>query len=836
MLARYLLLTLAILFFRDGLFAQEIKISVSGKPLNQVLIEIRDKYKVQLSFDDSELSKYKITATGQFSGIDNLLAHLLSKLPLEYEKISGIYVISPKRTAIAEKTEKPKIHHISGRIIEYGSGELLPYTQLQINSFSTLCDQNGFFSYSSASDSVFKIKVMHLGYFVKDTILYRSRGDINIYLTPSDQFISEITVNENLFKNFYQVGNEPATIKLNHKISSYLPGSSDNSVFNLLRLQPGILAAGEQSEDVLIWGSYAGQSRTFFDGITIFGLKNFNDNISTINPLLTKNIQVKKAAYDAGWGDCVGGIVDISGKEGNTRNLKLNTGINNFTINGLLEIPVMQKSSLQLAYRQTYYNLYKNGLNLFPRTEAENLPIVADIPIFPDYGFRDFNIKYSLKTKHNLFYINFLNGKDQFNYFISQNRQYRNIDKTTREENVRQGIAVFYDFRINHKTNSVITLSKSSLASNMNNQFEVKSTLTGRLVNEKEILNTNNIAESKALLRTTHRGNKNNVFEIDLQVVNNNTLFKEDSSVINTVYNKKARTYYTLALKEIISMNNIKLNVGARVSYLPYLQRSFFEPRVSFSHTINQKSTYHLAWGRYQQFLVKTAKVDQYGNYNYFWAIAGEESVPVTQSEHWVAGFSFNADKIWFNLDAFYKTTDGISRYFRTLQPVSQGVYEGNSKNYGFDLYSKYNFGRHTIWLSYTLSESLEHFSYFRDGKYRYAPQDQKHEIKAATLIDLKPFYLSADYVYGSGFLENPYLQDNNQQRIPYSRLDIAVTFKFIRKKITGECGISVLNVLNTENRKFSTFERIPVSRTNSVSLYFEAVPFTPTIFLKLSI
>jgi len=33
---------------------------------------------------------------------------------------------------------------------------------------------------------------------------------------------------------------------MNHKIAIFT-GNGDNSIFNLLRLQPGILAAGEQS-------------------------------------------------------------------------------------------------------------------------------------------------------------------------------------------------------------------------------------------------------------------------------------------------------------------------------------------------------------------------------------------------------------------------------------------------------------------------------------------------------------------------------------------------------------------------------------------------------------
>ncbi len=186
-------------------------------------------------------------------------------------------------------------------------------------------------------------------------------------------------------------------------------------------------------------------------------------------------------------------------------------------------------------------------------------------------------------------------------------------------------------------------------------------------------------------------------------------------------------------------------------------------------------------------------------------------------------------------MDGFYKTTQGLTRYIRLLSLNYQGIAKGDGKSYGLDFYTKYNFSGHTLWLSYTLSKSVEHFSYFRSNEYLYAPQDQRHEFKVATIINLSPVFLSANYVYGSGFLEFPYHQLISTNRIPYSRLDVSATYKFLKKRNIGECGISILNVLNTANRKYSNFERIPLTQISSVSTYFEAVPFIPTLFLKLN-
>lgn len=50
-----------------------------------------------------------------------------------------------------------------------------------------------------------------------------------------------------------------------------------------------------------------------------------------------------------------------------------------------------------------------------------------------------------------------------------------------------------------------------------------------------------------------------------------------------------------------------------------------------------------------------------------------------------------------------------------------------------------------------------------------------------------------------------------------------------------GEVGISLLNVLNTENHKYTSFERIPVNQTRDINILAGAIPFTPTLYLKIS-
>jgi hypothetical protein len=162
-------------------------------------------------------------------------------------------------------------------------------------------------------------------------------------------------------------------------------------------------------------------------------------------------------------------------------------------------------------------------------------------------------------------------------------------------------------------------------------------------------------------------------------------------------------------------------------------------------------------------------------------------------------------------------------------------IFIGQSRTYGADLMIKKDFGKHSAWISYTLCRTEELFDYFQSDEYRRAPQDQLHEIKLALLLNFDPFFFSSDYVYGSGFPYATEQQLADQTDLTYSRWDASFIYKFLDRKVKAEIGLSVLNLLNTQNIKYETFEQIPANQVNAVNIYSEAIPITPTLYLKIT-
>jgi hypothetical protein len=168
---------------------------------------------------------------------------------------------------------------------------------------------------------------------------------------------------------------------------------------------------------------------------------------------------------------------------------------------------------------------------------------------------------------------------------------------------------------------------------------------------------------------------------------------------------------------------------------------------------------------------------------------------------------------------------------------LERGFYEGNAKSYGLDLYIKKEYKKHMAWVSYTLSKTEEHFPFYVKDYYKLAPHHQTHELKLAAIFNLKSFYFSANYVYGSGFERyNFETEDGTELNQDYKRLDAALVYRFRPGKVKAEVGVSILNVLDADNIKYSNLRRATVDEISLVSIYAEAVPFTPALFFKIEL
>lgn len=826
------------LITQPELSGQSVELIADHEPLSRVLLALARDYGIQLSFDDQLLSAYEISVNEVFDSPGEAISFLIRDYPLDVKQIGDVYTIFSSKTV-----KVPAKHRIWGRVVDSETGESLPFTNIIINESGVSTDFDGDFSYVS-TDSLFHLRLSYLGYYHKDTTLGPGTGYV-LQLKPSMIGLQEVIIEGSKLERSGQIGEEAGLIRLNHKIAYRLPGNGDNAVFNFLRLQPGILAAGERSSELIIWGSYSGQSKILFDGFTIFGLKNFNDNISFVNPYMAKDILVLKGAYSAGYDDRVGGVVDITGINGSLNKPSINLNINNMTINGMVSVPLSERTALTFAYRQTYYNLYDEiDLGVIG---IKNNSGKYDISVYPDYLYRDFNLKLAGSgTGGSNYFVSLYNGRDQFSYDVQQEKNNIVISQAVNEENRQIGGSAFYGHTWKNGVSSHFSANVSGLNRELYEKQLIYRTVGvgANLPPGREILFENNILEVGFKNTTRIPLSQNQMLETGMNYTYENVTFREDS-LENTLANSDRQSHRIgLYLQdEIRPTANLSIRPGLRIDYPVHLEEIFIQPRIQMSFDMGDKWKLNGAAGIYKQFISQTSVIDELGNFSYRWEISNKEDVPVLSAYHLVGGLTFTNGGLTLGAEGFYKTTSGIARYVNLWREGIQETYQGDARMYGMDLLVKQYFRKHEAWASYTWSKTEEHFPYMPDEvDYRFAPQDQRHEIKGALLLNFSPFFISANYVYGSGFrspltsiadLVDDY--DEQEERYPYNRLDMALIYRLSIKNYHFELGVSILNVLNHENVKYSNVILIPDSQTTSVSINAEAVPFTPAIYLNMS-
>lgn len=865
--------SLGILFLLLGLtgFTQPgstITVDVTDKPLNEVLHQLRDQYGFQLSYTENELSKYKVTVHQQFQTDEETLNFLLTKLPFKLKKAGEVFIIIPLKKG---KTDQKSNVQITGQIVESGTWEPLSYSNIIINKKKLVADVTGSFNFIASADSSFHVQISHLGYFVYDTVLYTGINQ-QFRLKPSVTPLPEIKVQNRLIDRSTMIGDVAGNMKINHNIAQYLPGQGDNSIFNLLRLMPGIQATNEQTADLQLSGSQEGQSLITFDGFTLFGLKNYNNNISIINPFLVKSINIYQGSFPAQYGNRVGGLVQMIGKNGSLQKPTFSFNLNATTVNGMAELPIFKRSSLILAYRQTYYNLYgSNNFNIYAPTHSKNEtprdPIdfnsgVNSIDVYPDnYRYRDFNAKYTINlNKNDQLYFSLYFGGDKYRLTTSRKLKLPpsedsvviqdplQVDLSDNEKNEQDGFSAFYSKKWSAKVSSEFLFSRSSYSREafQNIRSQPGDTAADNTTDEIEF---SNYAEEYSI-RNDNRISQNDGKELTFgagfytnkaRLTNINSY--GDSLNLNNEQ-KYSNTHLYAFVKEHLPIGKkLTIDGGFRFLIANDGNRLIAEPRFNLQYKFNENLKLNAAGGRYHQFMYKLAHVDRDNNYNYFW-VTSANSVPLLNASHYCLGLNYSKNSFTANIESYFKKTNNLSRQvFEQHQNAVPGwnsayiPYAGEAKASGVNTYLRKDFGNQTIWMSYNWSKASERLAKEGDALPDYEPatNDQRHEFKIAGLFNYKRFYFSTDFVYGSGLqLIRQAFPDGNVAT-DYQRVDLGLTYKLNWEKSKTEFGLSVLNVFDRKNLSYNHLRSINLSpEFNAVKIYTNAVPLTPTIFLKI--
>jgi hypothetical protein len=807
---------LFILLFGTVTFSQEVTVNYQDEYLNEILLDLNQKYGVQVSIDSKISSKCKITVRNSYAEIGLALQDIASKCGLIVTKVGPVYTFSKN----AQLVEKKKPQYIfQGEVRDAFSKEPLPFSKIYYSEGLTLTDENGKFSFKSFQTKE-HLQIKYLGYEILDTQVVRG-ADISIGLKSSPFGLKAVVVENIPRVHLSNSGELAGNITFNDVTTAFVPGNSSNKLFNYLRLQPGVMAAGESLSNYVIWGSYPGQNQIVYDGITLYNTVGYNDDIGRVNPLVIKNMELYKGGYNVDIGDRSGAVLLIDSKVGNPDSVVGEVNITNQITAGYLSIPLFKgSSSIQLAGRKSYYQFLELG------QFAKGPPNFIE----PEFEFSDYNLKFSTAFKNgDILQISSIGSLDQYSESLDKKigtEYIKNLEINA--QSIGNSINYVRDWSKGGITS--FNLSHSHYYSRLNSELGFKPTDSISLNQFQKIAWENNMREYSLKVNHSFPNYKKHKLHISAGFVRNEADFGVDSSSFTlkdaSTFNNRVSAY----VKDDVQWTDwFKTEFGIKGDYLVG-ERFYFQPRITSTLNINDNWNINLGLGDYAQFVSKAMIFDEFGNVSTIWQVADGKGIPTIRSGHAVLGTSYLGQKIEFGLEGYAKLTGGLARFY-TEEDTTLEIkgFSDNAETFGGDAFIKARINKHELWLTYSIGQTMESFVINDTFRTDIASHSQLHEVKGAAFLNFHPFYASVNYVWGSGF------QSSDVQLGPptsdfYSRLDVAFQYKFRMKYVEFETGFSILNVLNQKNARLSQFAAYPDGAISST----RGVHFTPSIFFNI--
>lgn len=807
---------LAILVIPVLSFGQAVDLDYQNTPLNEILLELNVRFEVELSIDAALSEACLVTVSEQYPSLKSAIGALAAYCRLDVLRINGVYTFRmPPQSGPARP---PVVRYLfQGEVTEAGSGEPLPFTSISVHGLSLITDTDGRFSFRSP-EPVQRLQIRHLGYGVTDTVIDHG-NDLEIALTPGEIVLDEVVISASTATVLASSGQHAGQISINDVSTRLVPGNNTNALFNHLRLYPGIMAAGEALSDFIIWGSYPGQNQVVFDGITLFNSYGIYDDLGRVNPLLIKNIEVYKGGYNVDVGDRIGGVILMDGRSGNRNEVDGKISVSSEMANAYISIPLFNKSStLQLAGRKSYYqalnwnNVLKSGSDDF---------------IVPEYDYGDANLKFTTAFQNSdKLEFSVIFSMDDYGETLERREQARYI-RELRVKSMQIGSSMKY--LRNWKRGGITTLdfSQSYYDSELNSDIIIRLDVNPALDIDLEDQWENPVSEYRTGLTHAFSAGRRQDLKVALHYIRDKYRFDSETGTSSFNHMSEHVDRLSVFVKDVVTAAEwLKLQFGLKVDVpFPY-SRPYVQPRAAAEFAFGDHWRLNAAWGMYNQFVSKTPVVDNEGNRLWVWQTAEDEQVPVPSSMHHVLGLAYLSQHFDLNIEGYYRSTEGLSRYLSSRTSDEGILREGEGRAYGMDVFAKGRFREHALWASYSLAWAQE--KYFAPADYHDAPQSQRHEFKTALVLNFKPVRISLTNVYGTGF-PNTTFRDDELQYVKYNRLDLAFQYAVTVNWARLETGFSILNLLNRENIRLNQFVRFPDGTTASTS----GIPFTPSVYFN---
>lgn len=857
-------------------------------PLSKVLRKLRKTYDLKIAYEDNLTKGVFVNVSIENATPADAIKLILNNTDLDHLFVNDKIIIIPRKREVS-KGPQPKRYDlaVSGVIRDESTGETLPNAIIRIagTSKGAVSNVDGYFTILKVPNDTCTLQIDYLGYMSKtirlddgillDGIDINLRSDVEILndVTITDEYDAPVEVNDQISK-----------VAFNPRALTNLPSLGEHDLFKTVQLLPGISGTNESSANLIIRGALPSQNLVLLDGFTVYHLDHFFGVFSALNTDIIKDVQIYKGGFDSKYGGRVSGVVDITGKSGNTKKTRFNLGANLMSVRASVELPVRDNLGVLISVRRAYTDIIQSRLyqKLFDIARENDEQLTRPISnerfeeIEPTFFFTDFNSKISYRPseKDNVS-LSLYAGTDNLSGQVTnslENEQFdisfdEQLTETTEWGNIGFSLRWGRQWSDKHYMSARISSSEFFKDYSFNYNFSLDSADNVQGL-DFGLRQENLVKEGSFNFDHEYLLSEDIGLEFGASFVNHNISYKtftddeiaDESDEIGSV----SSFYGTINFK---LTEGLTTSIGGRANYHQGTDSIYFEPRLSFNYKVSDRINIKGAYGLYHQFVNQIVYDDPYNGNQNFWAFSTTDGVPVVASNHYIAGASYKIDDFILDVEAYYKDVSGLVEFDLAPFFISEDFLDfgllsgGTGRQTGLDVLIQKETGKHKGWISYSLSKSEQSFQEVDRGAYYPSLQDQRHEVKFVNMLTLGKWNLSSSWIYGSGrpyprfdvlyFTDDSGLVNDfavvkdqrNDVRLPdYHRLDLSAAYNFTFNDLRGQFGLSIFNAYgrgNIKTRKLNISElQQTLGTTNRPEPSYRdlvLIDFTPSLFVNLS-
>lgn len=715
---------------------------------------------------------------------------------------------------------------LSGFVKEEGTGELIPFANISIDStrIGTSCNAYGFFSLLLPERSVI-LRVSSIGFATRRLHLSPQKDSIlQIILSHSTNVLQELTVyggDQGVLDQEPETRLAPFTIRN----TPVLLGEKD--VLKTIQLLPGVQFGTEGSNELYVRGGTPDQNLIILDDAPVYNANHLFGFISVFNTDAITNASFWKSGFPAQYGGRVSSITDLKMKEGNKERIAGEGGIGILSSRLTVEGPLVSKrSSFIISGRRSFLDLFIT-------------PFLSDQQT--KYRLYDINGKINFELdRNNTFYASIYTGSDKM---LLSESEIGSSSKTSSTTHLGWG-NMTATFRWSHVVNQQVFANTTLLSSRfkfyLSDEFERSGPSAQYQISNYES------GVSDLAIKT----------DFDYFINDRHTI-KAGYVYTHHQYNPKAFEYQdrNLEIKEKrnethknheiglyledqwVPMTNFDFRLGGRYNLLVTSQKTYamFEPRVQVSYSFEKNSSIMASYMRANQF-VHLLSTTGMGLATDLW-VPVTDRVPPIQSDQVSLRFLKRLPNK--NLKVSFETyrkylrniinyTDDASFLIIAEAPKDisweDNITKGKGTSYGSEVFVEKT-GKLSGWIAYTLSWNVHRFGELNNGNPFFARYDSRHAVSTNVGYRLSgKVNFALTWTYRSGAALNapqgyyftnttnfsqdimntnmvPYYGSRNSFRTAgYHRLDIAAQFHRKRKSYERFWEIGLFNAYNRKN------------------------------------